>query len=279
MWSARRKAQRSSTRRRAIRRAADAEPGGRRQHRVGLHPTAQRRKLVDQNRRCCCHSTAAAGARAAPATAHCVMFPAPKSPGCGNRISLEVLGARAATARCHARARKPSTSASRSTPRGSASPGGIDAGTVIVADVYAGRREPDRGRGPRCAGRGVARARASQRGAAAGARAPRRNDPRHRAAGRFRGVPGRRNITQWAAALPGQLAALQADQPRTGGRHDGGSGHSASGRPASRRCAGGCRPMRVLAPPTWFRVGGPAEVLVRPADAGRSVRLPAGAAA
>ena len=33
-----------------------------------------------------------------------------------------------------------------------------------------------------------------------------------------------------------------------------------------RRCAGGCRPNAPLAPFTWFRVGGPADALVRPAD-------------
>ena len=37
-------------------------------------------------------------------------------------------------------------------------------------------------------------------------------------------------------------------------------------RDAADICAAGCRRTPPLAPFTWFRAGGPAEVLVRPAD-------------
>ena len=78
---------------------------------------------------------------------------------------------------------------------------------------------------------------------------------------------GAGTITQWAHALPAELAALQA--PRRARRavpHDGRartSPHLLDTLPPLR---GRVQADAPLAPLTWFRVGGPAEVLVRPAD-------------
>ena len=78
---------------------------------------------------------------------------------------------------------------------------------------------------------------------------------------------GAGNITAWAHALPGDLAAIHKDQPQRGGaRHDGSA-------PSIRRLVerlprvrGRYEPMADLGKLTWFRVGGPAEALFTPAD-------------
>ncbi len=92
-----------------VRGAADAEPGERRQRRVRLHASAQRRERVDEARASaiCGHHHAALPAMRRPcssasspgsAAAHCVMFPAPrhttKSPGLAiaNTISASRAG-------------------------------------------------------------------------------------------------------------------------------------------------------------------------------------------
>ena len=80
---------------------------------------------------------------------------------------------------------------------------------------------------------------------------------------------GAGNITQWAAALPGELAALQA-APQSRGRRRMMAAATQHHRLRSRRCRqlrGRVQADAPLAPFTWFRVGGPAEALVRPADA------------
>ena len=74
---------------------------------------------------------------------------------------------------------------------------------------------------------------------------------------------GAGTITQWAYALPGQLAELD-DKAATA--DDSGSTAQA----LLKRVAGGARPARAQcatgADLTWFRAGGPAEVLFTPAD-------------
>ena len=86
---------------------------------------------------------------------------------------------------------------------------------------------------------------------------------------------GAGNITAWAHALPGQLQQLAAEQagPRAianGRSRDGRmmaleqSAHLIDrlAKPRGRLTADA-----PLGPQTWFRTGGPAEVLFRPADA------------
>ena len=86
-----------------------------------------------------------------------------------------------------------------------------DAGTVIVADVYPAGEHADRRRQPRRAGRWAARARPSQRGAAARARASGRDGARHRASRAISSSASAPATSRnWAQALPAQLAALQA---------------------------------------------------------------------
>ena len=83
---------------------------------------------------------------------------------------------------------------------------------------------------------------------------------------------GAGNITAWANALPGELDRLNGlDVRKTarGGRHDGGAPHAP--RTAPDRPPAGVRGRLTanapLANVTWFRVGGPAEVMFKPADA------------
>ena len=53
-----------------------------------------------------------------------------------------------------------------------------------------------------------------------------------------------------------------------GARHDDGrDARALASSNRCRRCAAACRPTRRWRRSTWFRVGGPADVLVRPADA------------
>jgi UDP-N-acetylmuramate--alanine ligase len=85
-----------------------------------------------------------------------------------------------------------------------------DAGTVIVADVYAAGEAPIEGMDKDGLVDGPARPRPPQRGAAARARQPGRDGERHRQAGRLRGVPGRGQHHRLGACLPEQLAGLQA---------------------------------------------------------------------
>ena len=75
---------------------------------------------------------------------------------------------------------------------------------------------------------------------------------------------GAGSITQWAAALPGDLAALQT--AAGSGRWDMMAASRTCRRmPPSLR--GRMQANAPLAPFTWFRAGGAAEMLVRPADA------------
>ena len=101
---------------------------------------------------------------------------------------------------------------------------------------------------------------------------PRRHGRRLAQPGDFVVCLGAGNITTWAYALPSELAER--------GAHDGGDAaererpHRAPA-PAARPRCGATRRWRRF---TWFRVGGPAEVLFRPADADDLARVPARAA-
>ena len=86
---------------------------------------------------------------------------------------------------------------------------------------------------------------------------------------------GAGNITQWAYALPGELEGARGRRVRPLARCESGVapiGHDlfpTSSRPQGAHgpiCAAGCMANEPLAPLTWFRVGGPAQVLFTPAD-------------
>ena len=129
-----------------------------------------------------------------------------------------------------------------------------------------GRRGADRGRRPRRAGRRPARARPSP---GASRSTGRRSSPASSSGSRKPGdyvvCLGAGIITQWAYALPGELAALglrATREPMALPRHR---------RPNLKRRA--CRKLRgrllanqPLGELTWFRVGGPAQVLFMPED-------------
>ena len=141
-----------------------------------------------------------------------------------------------------------------------------DADTVIVADVYAGRRGADRGRRPRRARRRHQGARPPQRRWRSRAPADlRRHRPRARQARRLRRAASapatsRNGPTRCRA----QLAARRR-QREPGRRLDDARRRRACPTcDAARRATWPLR--RALAPLTWFRVGGPAEVLFVPAD-------------
>ena len=77
---------------------------------------------------------------------------------------------------------------------------------------------------------------------------------------------GAGNITQWAYALPGELTALD-----DGGRDDARALHDLPRHPADLKAAmpelrGRLLANQSLAELTWFRVGGPAQVLFTPED-------------
>ncbi len=139
-----------------------------------------------------------------------------------------------------------------------------DAGTVIVADVYPAGEQPIPGvtrdalvEGLRARGHRSVVALPTPGRLAEMVHAIARN-------GDFVVCLGAGSITQWAAALPGELAALQA------GRRGRAVMMAA---PLTPPFVETLPPVRgrlqadaPLAPFTWFRCGGPAEVLVRPAD-------------
>ena len=86
---------------------------------------------------------------------------------------------------------------------------------------------------------------------------------------------GAGNITQWAAALPKELAELagaasrareQDEDPAHRGRRMMPAGKSFPLLDQLPPLRGRVQADAPLGPTTWFRVGGPAEVLVRPAD-------------
>ena len=92
-----------------------------------------------------------------------------------------------------------------------------DAGTVIIADVYAAGEAPIAGMSRDSLVDGLQGARASKRGAAAGAGASGGDGQLDRAAGRFRGVSrGGEHYAVGRDALPAELAALQASTRRAG---------------------------------------------------------------
>ena len=135
-----------------------------------------------------------------------------------------------------------------------------DADMVIVAPVYAAGEAPIEGVDPRRPGRGAAAARPSRcaRRSTARRRSPRSIARAWPKPGDYVVCLGAGSITQWAYALPGELAKL---------------GHGVSERRPPRplgdrpRVRGRLTPDAPLAPFTWFRVGGPAELLFQPADA------------
>ncbi len=153
-----------------------------------------------------------------------------------------------------------------------------DAGTVIVADVYAAGEAPIPGIDRDALVEGL-----RARGHRSVVPLP---GPEHLAemvhaiarSGRFRGLPRRRQHHRMGRQPCRRSSRRCRPASRTrrtrSGRHDG-----RRPRPAPDRAC--CRPLRgrvqadaLLAPTTWFRVGGPAEVLVRPADADDLAQFP-----
>ena len=141
------------------------------------------------------------------------------------------------------------------------------------------RRGAGGGHGQGRAGGGPPRARPPLRGAAAGAGEPGGDGPRHRQAGRLRGLPRRRQhhrlgarVAGAARRVAGQLARRAGPSAAARGRKRRMSARAdmAEAMPAIR---GRLRSGAALAPLTWFRVGGPAEWLARPADAEDLVAL------
>ena len=102
---------------------------------------------------------------------------------------------------------------------------------------------------------------------------------------------GAGNITQWAAALPGEAGgSCKGAVSRVRGRPSPRHGTDGEAAPHDGRIRpdfvdtlpplrGRVQANAPLAPFTWFRVGGPAEALVRPADAERPRAVPARPAA
>ena len=119
------------------------------------------------------------------------------------------------------------------------------------------RRSADPGHRPRRAGAGHARARASRRDRARQAGATRRHRQEARAAGRLRGLSRRRHDQ------PMGLCVAR----RTGGEsHERHGAGSRSARQLAEAARAAAAPINALAELTWFRVGGPAQVLFMPAD-------------
>ncbi len=141
-----------------------------------------------------------------------------------------------------------------------------DAGTVIVADVYAAGEAPIPGVTRDALVDGL-----RARGHRSVVPLP---GPEHLAEmvhaiakpGDFVVCLGAGNITAWAQRCPRSSPSCRR-RARAAGRHDGAASPALRPLPAAaaRPRAGG----RAPGPDTWFRVGGPAEALVRPADAGR----------
>ena len=146
-----------------------------------------------------------------------------------------------------------------------------DADTVIVRRRLCRRRSADRRRRPRRAGRGPAPARPpSSVPPVDGPDDSGRHGRADRHAGRLRGLPRRRQHHAVGERVAGELAHAS----RAGAADD-------AGPQATGWLRGGCRRARQAALRmfrsrrfTWFRVGGPAEVMFRPATPMTS-RLPA----
>ena len=154
-----------------------------------------------------------------------------------------------------------------------------DADAVLIADVYAAGETPIAGRRPRHAGGPGAPRRPSRRHAARRAGRPARADLADGAAGRCRGLPRRRQHHRLGAR------AARPD-PADRGRACRPARHRQRSRPLQQRLGGmmalaASHPHLIdrlpkprgrlaadapLGPQTWFRAGGPAEVLFRPAD-------------
>ena len=98
------------------------------------------------------------------------------------------------------------------------------------------------------------------------------------AARRFRRLPRRRLDHQWANALPGELETLRPAKTRSARMMAASRCSAPLSSTACRRCAAGSPRTRRSRSVTWFRVGGPAEVMFRPADRRRPRRVPRGAA-
>ncbi len=131
-----------------------------------------------------------------------------------------------------------------------------DADQVIVAPVYPAGEARDPRRRPRRAGAGPAHARPPPRDADGRARRARGNRARHGAAGRLRDFPRRR--LHHAVGL------------RAAGRACGQAMSAAALAPdlmaTMPELRGRVLPSQPMANITWFRVGGPAEILYSPAD-------------
>ena len=129
------------------------------------------------------------------------------------------------------------------------------------------RRGADRGHRPRRAGRGPARARPSQRAAAGRARRARAaRSPRSPQPGDFVVCLGAGSITQWAQRAARRARAAAPDAARSARMMAATRARAASDRPAAAGARAAHRRTRRSRRLTWFRVGGPAEVMFRPAD-------------
>ena len=148
-----------------------------------------------------------------------------------------------------------------------------DADTVLVRRVYAAGEAADRGCQPRRAGRGPARARPPRRAAA---RRARRSWPTLVA------PTARRRATSSSASAPAASPTGRMRCRPSCRRSTAKQGRAQDERPGSAERA--ARPPAAVrgrlteaaaGAVTWFRVGGPAEVLFQPADADDLARLPA----
>ena len=149
-----------------------------------------------------------------------------------------------------------------------------DASTVIVADVYAAGEPPIPGVTRDALVDGL---RANGHRSVVPLPGPGtfgRNDPRHRPLRRHGGVPGGREHHRLGARAAGPVDRVASQAPG-GVRHDDPDAAMGPGRRLPSAPAG-CRRTRRSGPNTWFRVGGAAEVLVRPSDQADLATLLAG---
>ena len=151
--------------------------------------------------------------------------------------------------------------------------------SVIVADAYAAGEQPIDGVDRDALVQRPEGARPPPRAAARRARRHRRHRPRASPSrATTSSSSGAGNITNWAYALPGELAALDGASDDRRGAHERRRRRSA--RDAARRRVPGLRgrssrtrrSRRLI----WFRVGGPARGAVRAGRRGRPRRIPRG---